>query len=221
MFFVYGFGPYDEFDDNITAKIIPQLALDPDDHFRIFDVVFDRTVIEEALKIAAPKFILGLGQTREGAKLRIEQRILNAMAERTLQPVTISADAGESTRDIRWKLPVAEFCEESDNPGTYVCNFSMWIAEEWALSYGAQFAFVHVPRLFDPSVAADYVRSIIKSARSGEQMGESQGNFSTFKLTLPSICRHRVKEVKRCLEDLSDGEERTEAASKVHEGIQA
>ena len=63
-----------------------------------------------------------------------------------------------------------EFCEASDYPGTYVCNYSMWVAEEWALPHRAQFAFVHVPRLFDPSVAADYVHSIIKTARSGEQM---------------------------------------------------
>lgn len=160
MFFVYGFTAFDEYPDNVTERIIAALPAFEDVRTRVFDVLFDRAMFESAFDAANPSLILGLGQTPNGERLRVEQFARNAMSPRGGPVCPIEQDeAGE--RRMGWSLPDSHVCEASVDAGSYVCNFSMWVADSWARAHAARVAFLHVPRTFDPHVAAKYVCSVL------------------------------------------------------------
>jgi pyrrolidone-carboxylate peptidase len=160
MLLIYGFGPYLDFEDNITLEVIGRLPPELRRRSHVFDVVFDAAMFETRFADTQPRYLLGLGQTPHGNNLRIESRTVNAMAEPTTQPGPIDSRASEGQRPMSWRLPDDPACVVSRDAGTYVCNFSMWIAEDWARRNGAAAAFIHVPRVFDPGQAARYVESV-------------------------------------------------------------
>lgn len=154
---IYGFGPYKEFTSNVTGEIVSQLAQDKRFLCRIFDVQFDREMFEEQLEKIKPKTILGLGQCRSGELLRIEVRARNFIGEAEARLIEANR---EEFLPVSWKLPVSETCSQSDNAGDYVCNFSMWVVENWARRNSARFAFLHIPHEMGSQSAIDYIRTL-------------------------------------------------------------
>src|SRR6266508_2139059 len=75
-FLVYGFGPYRQFRDNITAKIIKRLPESGDLRKCIFPVRFDSKQFVGALRRHRPDVVLGLGQSSR-RKIEIEMRAAN------------------------------------------------------------------------------------------------------------------------------------------------
>lgn len=161
MIFIYGFGPYDEFKGNISATVIANLPEAVGVSSQVFPSVFDRAIFDKSLNEFQPKYILGLGQTRRGCKLRIERYAHNVWAKRKGTPNSIVADASYHRRRMRWTLPLDESCEIGEDAGTYVCNFSMWVCDEWAEINSAVSAFLHIPVSFDVKTAVQYVESVI------------------------------------------------------------
>lgn len=155
--FVYGFGAYEEFQQNITADIIKNLCPTLNHSSCIFDVNFDQKMFETALESIKPTHILGLGQSRQGEKLKLESRAINAMAKKGDTPIPIEPAAIEYIDTLSWQLPSSEICELSEDAGTYVCNYSMWVVSNWARSNNAHFAFLHIPHTFDLKTATQYV----------------------------------------------------------------
>ena len=166
MIFVYGFGPYKEFQDNISANVISLLPLLAGVHSHVFDTAFDRGMFEAAFELAQPNYILGLGQSRRETHLQLESIAKNLMRDTGIDPAAISSSVAESERMLRWTLPLESDCAGSKDAGSYVCNYSMWIAEEWAREHDAKSAFIHIPVAFDVQRVVDYVTSILKRVKA-------------------------------------------------------
>ena len=87
---LYGFGPYREFRDNITAKIIKSLAPRPGLKKVIFPVRFHRGQFVNTLQRIKPDIVLGLGQSsRRGVDVEA-QAANRRRARRADQPKRIS-----------------------------------------------------------------------------------------------------------------------------------
>jgi pyrrolidone-carboxylate peptidase len=71
---MYGFGPYREFADNITEKILGKFPQRRGLKKIVFPVRFRKRQFISAVKNYKPDIILGLGQCSRGQRLRIESR---------------------------------------------------------------------------------------------------------------------------------------------------
>lgn len=142
----FGFGPYQEFPDNITATVLAALPDAPGIHRVIFDVAFDREMFIQTLERIQPAIVIGLGQQVRSEKIQLECCARNVMSqERHLpgRPIEVGA---QQQIELSLELPCEHDCERTFNAGSYVCNFSMWWIEKWCQQNEAKFAFVHVPR---------------------------------------------------------------------------
>ena len=164
--FVYGFGPYEEFDANISESIVSALAPEPGVVVEVFDVRFDRDMFFLVLGRHAPDVVIGLGQCRRGRKLRIEGRAQNLWGRRG-EPLRRVSESGPGHLFASLRLPLDARTTVSRDAGTYVCNFSMYVCLEYCATRGSRYGFIHVPRGYDPGAAADYVREAIHHAGAG------------------------------------------------------
>jgi pyrrolidone-carboxylate peptidase len=163
---VYGFGPYEEFDANISESVVRALAPRPGVVIEVFDVRFDRDMFVSVLGRHAPDVVIGLGQCRRGRKLRIESRAQNRWGRRG-EPLRRVSESGPGHLFASLRLPFDARTRASRDAGTYVCNFSMYVCLEYCATRGSQYGFIHVPRGYDPGAAADYLGEAIHHAGAG------------------------------------------------------
>ena len=76
---IYGFGPYRQFSDNITEKIIKTLPRRRGLKKIVFPVRFQKTQFTGAVQKYRPDVILGLGQSSKRRRLTVEKRAANRM----------------------------------------------------------------------------------------------------------------------------------------------
>lgn len=165
-FFIYGFGPYLEFETNITADIIGQLSKTEDVSVHVFDVAFDRQMFLAELKNLNPRYVIGLGQSRRAGSLMLETSAKNMMsAEHGATGVPIDSACPFSI-PLSLEMPVLEGCVLSHDAGTYVCNYSMWVIENWCKENKSKFGFIHVPFNYDVSLATSYLSHLVKDLRN-------------------------------------------------------
>lgn len=174
---VYGFRPYLGFRENVTEKIVTSLAPAPGLVARVFDVLFDRGMLREALLEARPRWVLGLGQHPRARKLRIERRAVNSMSAGPGDPPQPITPHGPPIRRATWRLEADEGSTVTYDAGRFVCNFSMYIVGEVCEELGARFAFVHVPARIDPGGGLRHVEAYIRAA--GEVSDRSPPGVST------------------------------------------
>lgn len=152
--FIYGFGPYMSFRDNVTEKTVRALTRMAGVQRRVFDVTFDRAMFERAFARVNPEIVIGLGQHPRARKLRLEQRCHPRGNPRTARFVSL-------------RLPRTAQTTVTYDAGDYVCNFSMWVAGGWCGKNGARFAFIHVPRDYPPARLVGYLRRFLRKGRMG------------------------------------------------------
>ena len=158
---IYGFGPFDGYETNISQQVVLRLPPLPNCSTAVFDVCFSRQMFMDVFERLNPSHILGLGQTAHGDRLRVERVARNEMAERGGEVVAIVP--GASSKTLSWCLPEDERCEVGNDAGQYVCNFSMWAADEWVRQRNGLSAFVHVPAQHDVESAVDFVCRVARS----------------------------------------------------------
>ncbi len=159
---LYGFGPYREFTENITAKIIESLAPRPGLGKMVFPVRFQRRQFVEALRTAMPLLVVGLGQSSR-PRIEVETRAINRRrASKASAPRSITAD-GDPWMPATMPLSVTRPSAKSINAGDYVCNFSMYVMLEELerQDHNGSFAFVHIPFNYDLEAARRYVERIV------------------------------------------------------------
>ena len=162
--FVYGFGPYRNFHDNVTASVVRML---PKQRFLktiVFPVRFHKTQFLDAIKQFKPDVVLGLGQCSKGRLLRIETRAVNRRRTRKADkaaPIVAKAAAKLFTT-IRFGTEGE--ARMSRNAGDYVCNYSMYVILAYvkARRLPIRFGFVHVPHTYNRYRAARFVTKAIK-----------------------------------------------------------
>jgi pyroglutamyl-peptidase len=160
---VYGFGPYRNFTENITAQIIESLAPRPGLRKIIFPVRFHRKQFVDALRKPIPLMVLGLGQSAR-PRIEVETRAINrrrAGKASASRPITAG---GEAWMPATMPLSVTRPSAKSINAGDYVCNFSMYVMLEELERQEHQggFAFVHIPFDYDLPAACRYVERIVR-----------------------------------------------------------
>lgn len=160
---VYGFGPYENFHDNITEKIIGMLPSQPHVKTVVFRVRFHKRQFIEVLKRHQPDVVIGLGQcTRNRAE--IESRATNrkrADEKGSFEPIRRSgANFLPTTLDIKLGPRVGR----SNNAGDYVCNYSMYVILDYICRTAgpAKFTFLHIPHDADPRNGAALLTRAIK-----------------------------------------------------------
>jgi len=160
---LYGFGPYRQFRDNITAKIIRSLAPRPELKKVIFPVRFHRGQFVNTLKCVKPDIVLGLGQSSRSG-VDVETQAANRRRARGAdQPKRISP-RGPARLKTTLALKVGRGAGESRNAGDYVCNFSMYVMldhirrQDLRILYG----FIHISHDCEQKKARGYVAEILR-----------------------------------------------------------
>lgn len=156
---IYGFGPYREFRDNITEKILHALPAMPDVETVVFDVCFDRAMFEKRFREANPDIILGLGQHPRARKIRIERRAKDTRSDNN------EAIEGTGDRTMSLRVPHHPMSTTTYDAGDYVCNFSMWAAETYAQDNGKSAAFLHLPRRLEVAEGVRYLTWLLDEIR--------------------------------------------------------
>src|SRR5712692_3151794 len=126
---VYGFGPYRQFEDNITQQIVRKLPASRNLKKIVFPVRFDKKQFTDTLKKHRPDLVLGLGQCSRGRLLRIERRAANRRRndrKEKARPIVRGQPQRLATTMRLNELGLKQ-TKISVNAGDYVCNFSMYV----------------------------------------------------------------------------------------------
>jgi pyrrolidone-carboxylate peptidase len=164
---LYGFGPYRQFRDNITARIVRSLPSHAGLKKIIFPVRFQRWQFIDALNRHRPDIVLGLGQSSR-KRIEVETRALNRRRAGKLaraRPILKNKPKFFPT-----SLPIhaGRWAEISINAGDYVCNYSMFVFLEEIdrRQLRTRFGFVHFPHDCDQRKASGYVQRILQQCQS-------------------------------------------------------
>jgi len=160
---LYGFGPYRQFHDNITARIIQSLPRQTGLKKVVFAVRFHRRQFVDALERFKPDVVVGLGQSAR-RRIDIESQAINRRrARRGNKPKPISPSG---PRRLKTTLPlnVGKQAGVSASAGDYVCNFSMYVMLEHIRRRGLDipYGFVHIPHGYIEKKATRLVGKILQ-----------------------------------------------------------
>jgi pyroglutamyl-peptidase len=146
---IYGFGPYRDFQENITEKILRRLPRRSGLKKIVFPVRFRKRQFINAVKNQEPDVILGLGQCSWGRRLRIESRAKNKRRNGPKEKARPIAAGGPQR--LRTNLKLALNGESSNNAGEYVCNYSMYVMLHFIDRHRLpiRYGFVHIPYRYD------------------------------------------------------------------------
>jgi len=163
---LYGFGPYRQFRDNITARIIKSLKPKSGVRKLIFPVRFQRRQFIDALHRHKPDVVLGLGQSSR-KQIDVEMRAVNRRSTGKIDkprpilknqpkqlPTTLNIKAG------RW-------VGRSNSAGAYVCNYSMFVMldEIGRKELKVPFGFIHIPHDYDWRKARRWVHGVLRQCQ--------------------------------------------------------
>ena len=173
---LYGFGPYREFRNNITARIVQSLASRSGLKKVVFPVRFHRTQFLDAIIRFKPEIILGLGQSSRG-RIDVETQAVNRRRGRSTDPSKMISPRGPETLKTNLKLRVGRQAGRSSDAGDYVCNFSMYVMLDHIRRQGVdiQYGFMHIPHDYDLKTAAGLVEKILRRlSTNGSQSKRSE-----------------------------------------------
>ena|SRR5262245_28282652 len=159
---IYGFGPYRQFSENITAKIIASLPEHPDLIPVVFPVRFQRRQFIEVIERHRPDCILGLGQSTR-RRIDIESRAQNRRRKDGASPARVIFK-----KKPQWLLTTlgpkaSRRAGKSTDAGDYVCNYSMYVILDYIASkkLNIPFGFIHIPHDCEWRKAREFVRDIL------------------------------------------------------------
>lgn len=161
---IYGFKPWGKNNKNISEEVIKELQKFDYLTTEVLQVRFEKAKFINMFKKRDIKFVLGLGQARKGSKLRIEKFAYNEYRQNgELKQIKHNGDK-------RLNLEIYSFGEEfviSTNPGRFVCNFGMYIVEDYCRLNNMKSSFIHIPSNYNlknaVKIISKYLVSINKS----------------------------------------------------------
>lgn len=160
---LYGFGPYRQFRDNVTERVLHKIPRRRGLTKIVFPVKFNRAQFVQAAAKYQPEVILGLGQCSRGRLLRIETRGINRRRNSKREKARSIVPRGAAKLFTDFRLALGCQARLSRNAGDYVCNFSIYVILEalqrrrLAIRYG----FIHVPRDYNASKAARLIEKAL------------------------------------------------------------
>ena len=168
---IYGFGPYRQFHDNVTEKIVRSLAARRGLEKIVFPVRFHKSQFTGAVEKFRPDIVLGLGQCSSGRVLRMENRAVNRRRNSTDQKPRPIVRGGPPKLFTNLKLNLARQARVSNDAGDYVCNYSMYVLLDYIKrrKLPVIYGFVHVPCRYDPRKVLCLLRQTLLSSRFNVQ----------------------------------------------------
>lgn len=159
---VYGFGPYRNFQSNITETIVRNLPRRDRLKKIVFPVEFNKRQFLAAIREYKPDVVLGLGQCSRGRRLRIETQAVNRRRHHKGEKARPIVTGGALRLRTHLRFGLGPRARLSQNAGDYVCNYSMYVLLDFLKRSRApiRFGFIHVPRRYD---AASAVRLLAKA----------------------------------------------------------
>lgn len=147
---IYGFGPYKQFQDNSTQRVVGILPRSQNLKKIVFPVRFDKRQFTDAVKEYNPDVVLGLGQCSRGKRLRIERRAINRKRnekKERARPIVGGGPKWLPTTLKRGTFRFGKQAKSSRDAGDYVCNFSMYVILDYLKHHdpAARFGFIHIP----------------------------------------------------------------------------
>lgn len=163
---LYGFGPYREFHDNITARIIKSLQPQPGLKKVVFRVRFHRGQFVQALERFKPDIILGLGQSSR-RRIVVEAQAANRRRARRKDNPRPIAPNGAQRLKTTLTIKVGKEVRKSWSAGDYVCNFSMYVMLDHIRrqNLSTLYGFIHIPHDYDQRKARETVDKILRRCR--------------------------------------------------------
>lgn len=164
---LYGFGPYHQFKDNVTEKIVRAFPNRRGLRKVVFPVRFHKDQFTRVLKTYRPDVVLGLGQCSRGRLLRQERRAVNRRRKSSNEKSTPISGAGPPALFTDLSLKLARRSKWSQDAGNYVCNFSMYVMLDYIKrrKLPVRYGFVHVPRGYDVKQALRLLRGAVDDSR--------------------------------------------------------
>ncbi|MBW2999114.1 hypothetical protein KY339_00445 [Candidatus Woesearchaeota archaeon] len=150
---VYGFGPYKNYKENISEKVVRKIKPRKNLVKAVFSSKFDRKMFLDKIRKVKPDIVIGLGQHTRGRKIRIERKAVNLKKEK------IISKNKPKQRFLNLKLKKDRNSWLSYNAGKYVCNYSMYLISGLDVKFG----FVHIPKDYGLSRAVRFIDGIIKN----------------------------------------------------------
>src|SRR6266508_4849189 len=176
---IYGFGPYRQFRDNISAKIVHQLPKSDELEKIVFPVRFNRKQFVQALKRNRPDAVLGLGQSSR-QRIEVESSATNRKRVRAShRPKRISTN-GPTHRRTTLEIKTGQQAGKSTNAGDYVCNYSMYVMLDHIARehLGIPFGFVHIPHDYNRQRAGLLILRILRQGAGRAQLGGALHNVA-------------------------------------------
>lgn len=160
---IYGFGPYRQFTDNITARIVKALPRQHRLKKIIFPVRFSRRQFVDPIRKYRPDVILGLGQSARQT-IDIETRARNWRRAGKAKPRRPIAAGKPKTLPVTLAIAAGGMARRSHGAGDYVCNYSMYVMLDEIVrkSLAVQYGFVHIPHDWDERKARRFVAAILR-----------------------------------------------------------
>lgn len=178
---LYGFGPYRQFKDNVTERVLRKIRRRRGLAKIVFPVKFNRAQFTQTVEKFTPDVVLGLGQCSRGRLLRIEIRAINkrrGSKKERARPI-VRGGAPKLFTDLRPEL--GRHARRSRNAGDYVCNFSIYVILETLRRrrLATRCGFIHIPYDYDPGKAARLVDSALGRIVRHESGGWGGDSIST------------------------------------------
>jgi pyrrolidone-carboxylate peptidase len=170
---IYGFGPYRQFQNNVTESIVRMFPKRRGMNKIVFPVRFHRSQFIGAIEKNNPDVILGLGQCSRGRLLRIESTAVNKKRKSKSEKATAIVAHGAKELTTALNFSLRRQARSSKNAGDYVCNYSMYVILDFIRrrNLATRFGFVHIPHDYDPRKA---LRFLVKAIGEVETSARSK-----------------------------------------------
>ena len=167
LLLIYGFGPYKQFKENITEKILRRLPAGSGVKKVVFPVRFQKRQFIEALKKYKPEVILGLGQSSRSKRLKIEHKAVNRRRESKDRQARPILSGGSKWLATSLRLNGGRQARISRDAGDYVCNYSMYVILDYLKRhrFPTRYGFIHIPWRYDPIRASRYLLKVLKEMK--------------------------------------------------------
>ncbi len=157
---VYGFGCWGSMNENIAEKVVVGIELLPGMDKKILRVRFNKDQFLELVQGHDYDYVLGIGRYPRGKKIRIEQHGFNR--KKLGEQLSVIKTGGADLYPVTWGIQPLEGMEVTDDPGAFVCNYSMYILGKWAKDHGVKYAFLHIPKDFLEERAIQIIDTVLR-----------------------------------------------------------
>ncbi len=157
---VYGFGCWGSMNVNIAEKIVEGIHVTPGMEKRVLRVRFNESQFLDMVQEHEYDYVLGIGRYPRGKKIRIEQHGFNR--KKIGEHVSVIKKGEADSYPVTWQIEPLDGMEMTDDPGAFVCNYSMYILGKWANDHGVKYAFLHIPKDFSEERAIQIIDTVLR-----------------------------------------------------------